>query len=338
MINRRVIVCGIVILLLIILFVCMYNSEGFRGIAGGLIPLVKQPSKKKPIVNTPIEDLRSRLKVFKDFVVPEFLCYNFDILSTVENQGKICGSCWAFVVSGVMGDRISIHKNKRFDMSSQHLLQCYNYPDGCDGDTPENVFEWMEATGFKLTFNRILPYRQSGDDMLSGGCPSPPPVGIDVKQNSLYRIVNTLDAEEPNQVDLLENIKNMKIELLESGPFFATIIVYDDFYNFVEDAPYVSNFLKFVGGHAITVVGYVDPLVDPRPGYNDGYWICRNSWGTTWPKGSPPHPGYFTIAMGINMCGIESRCGGIDPNISLEDIDPGSTYTSFTKYAAEYEA
>ena len=113
---------------------------------------------------------------------------------------------------------------------------------------------------------------------------------------------------------------------------------YDDFYNFVEDAPYVSNFLKFVGGHAITVVGYVEPLVDPRPGYNDGYWICRNSWGTTWPKGSPPHPGYFTIAMGINMCGIESRCGGIDPNISLEDIDPGSTYTSFTKYAAEYEA
>ena len=91
-----------VTVLLIFFLICVSNSEGFRGIAGGVIPLVKQPSKKKPIVNTPIEDLRSRLKVFKDVAIPEFLCYNFDILSTVEDQGKICGSCWAFVVSGVM--------------------------------------------------------------------------------------------------------------------------------------------------------------------------------------------------------------------------------------------
>ena len=335
MVNKKLIGCGIVVLCLLVL---LNYSENFRGIAG-VIPLMKEPSKTKPIVNTPIEDLRSRLKVFKDVAISEFLCYNFDILPPVKNQGKICGACWAFVASGLMGDRISIRKNKRIVMSAQHLLQCYDYPNGCDGDTPENVFEWMENTGFKLTFDRLLPYRQETSDTLSGGCPSPAPVGIDVLKGSLYRIVNSLDVESPNEKDLVENIVNMKRELLESGPFFATILVYDDLYDFVETKPYVSNFLNFVGGHAITVVGYCDPYVDPRPGYSDGYWICKNSWGDTWPKGSPPSPGYFTIKMGDDMCGIEARCGGIDPNITLSDIEESTTYyTTFAKYAAEFEA
>ena len=339
MIDRRVF--GLVLLLMAIL-ILLYRSERFtapRGIVGGILPILRGMNKKKPIINTPIEDLRSQLKKFKDMEIPEFLCYNFDILPLPQNQGKDCGACWAFVVSGLLGDRISIHKNKRVAMSAQHLLQCYDYPNGCAGDTPENVFKWMEDSGFKLTFDKLLPYKEMYTDKIVKGCPKPALVGIDVLKGSLYRIVNKLDEDDVNEADLVQNIVNMKSELIESGPFFATILVYDDLFNFVEDSgPYVSNEEKFVGGHAITVVGYCDALVDPRPGYKDGYWICKNSWGEQWPKGSPPYPGYFSIAMGLNMCGIESRCGGIDPNITLTNQISSTTYTNFRKYAAEFEA
>jgi hypothetical protein len=337
--ERRVVGICLVVIIILGLF---YRYEKFtspRGLIGGVLPILRVGTNIRPVINTPIEDLRVGLKKFKDFSIPEFLCYNFYILPTAQDQGNNCGSCWAFVVSGLLGDRISIHKDKRVAMSAQHLLQCYDYPNGCDGETPERVFKWMENTRFKLTFNKLLPYREKHSKTIKQSCPDPPLVGIDVLKGSLYRIVNKLNKDdELYNEKLRQNIKNMKLELVESGPFFATILVYDDLFKFVEESgPYVSNFKKFVGGHAIIVVGYCEASVDPRRGYSDGYWICKNSWGEYWPKGSPPYPGYFTIAMGLNMCGIESRCGGIDPNITLSDEVASTAYTNFREYAAEFE-
>jgi len=38
---------------------------------------------------------------------------------------------------------------------------------------------------------------------------------------------------------------------------------------------------SFLGGHAICIVGYIDK-----------YWICRNSWGSTW-----GNKGYFRLPL-----------------------------------------
>ena len=47
-----------------------------------------------------------------------------------------------------------------------------------------------------------------------------------------------------------------------------------------------------LGGHAVTIVGYVDnPITNPKAWKGGGYLWVRNSWGTNWGLG-----GYFKIA------------------------------------------
>ena len=44
--------------------------------------------------------------------------------------------------------------------------------------------------------------------------------------------------------------------------------------------------------------------------------MCKNSWGKDWAK-EYDFPGYFAIRMGYNECGIESRCGGANPDVKF---------------------
>lgn len=51
----------------------------------------------------------------------------------------------------------------------------------------------------------------------------------------------------------------------------------------------------FKGNHAIRIIGW---------GETNGvkYWLCANSWGTTYGE-----KGYFRIIRGTNNCGIEEH-------------------------------
>ena len=116
----------------------------------------------------------------------------------------------------------------------------------------------------------------------------------------------------PDKATLERNIVNMKRSLYEKGPFYCAMTVYDDFFTYTGTYPYKPNKnASFVGGHAIQVIGY----------HEDEYWICRNSWGVQWPLRTKT-TGYFTIVMGSNICGIESRCGYAVPSVY------GPSYTS----------
>lgn len=318
----------------------------------GLTPVYPKSAKKKPIVNTPIVDIRASMKEFKYEALPNFFCYNFDVLTPVRDQGSICGSCWAFVTAGIMSDKISIYKNRPVVMSPQGLLECYGDPnDACKGSAPEDVFEWMEETNYKLPFEFSLHYKQRRSSKVKDKCPTNLP-GINVQPGSLHRLTDSLPikafidgsrinmdkATQEEKNILNQNILNMKHELVQSGPFFATIIMYEDLLSYIPTKAYTSNFAGLpVGGHAIEIVGYCDQGVDPRDGFKEGYWICKNTWGPLWPSRSEI-PGYFAVLKGANMCGIESRCGTINPNITMGTLDPDVAYTNFTKYAAEYLA
>ena len=110
------------------------------------------------------------------------------------------------------------------------------------------------------------------------------------------------------------------MQLLEYGPFFGSIGVYQDFFNFKGDRVYVKGSDVFVGGHAIEIVGWCDKGVDLRENFQDGYWVCKNSWSKDWATGYD-FAGYFAIKMGSNECGIESRSGAAETNVEyvLED-------------------
>jgi C1A family cysteine protease len=79
------------------------------------------------------------------------------------------------------------------------------------------------------------------------------------------------------------------------GPVISVMIEYDDlrYSNNGPTNPYTPSPDTWaspntrVGGHVVCIVGYDDRPATP-------YWICKNSWGTTW---NPNEGGYLYIAQ-----------------------------------------
>lgn len=318
------------LLIILCLLYVLKIKENYVNKVGGIIPFEVSEDIFLPIINTPLSEIKSKFLKNPEQRIPNFFCYNFGVLSPVQNQGNVCGSCWSFVVSGLLSDKIRIFKNSKTILSAQQLLYCYDYPNGCNGENPEDVLIWLDKTKTILYDNILIPYVQEKQLNIDNNCNIKDVFknGFNIKENSIHSIVSK---------NIEENVKNMKLELILHGPFFSTIEVYEDFLFFVETEPYINNKKSsFIGGHGVVIVGYCEPNVDLRKGYVDGYWICRNSWGLSWPKGSPASPGYFTISMGKNICGIESRCAS--GMIDMDDysyVSDNVAYTTFIKYIAD---
>lgn len=92
-----------------------------------------------------------------------------------------------------------------------------------------------------------------------------------------------------NSISGITSIKNA----LNSGPVAACFYVYADFSSFFASNPtgvYHHTSGDILGGHAVVIVSYND---------SGQYWLCKNSWGSSWGDN-----GYFRIGYG--ECGIET--------------------------------
>jgi cathepsin B len=88
-------------------------------------------------------------------------------------------------------------------------------------------------------------------------------------------------------------VEAMQRELLQYGPLQVAFYVYADFLSY-NSGVYVKSSSDNYGGHAVAIVGWgVDNGVD--------YWVCRNSWSTSFGES-----GYFRIRRGTDEAGIES--------------------------------
>ena len=255
------------------------------------------------IVNVPLTPFRAPLKRLPPVDIPHSLIH--PSITAVRNQGD-CGSCWAFAICDSLSDRI-YHRTKRsgrgakLTLSPQHLLNCYD-PTGCEGGSPEECVIWMAKTKFRVTTASRIPYKaSSGGGSGIRACTSSGIVGVG--ENSVISIVEFIPEVAYDHAILKQNILNMKRELVLGGPIYSAISVYDDLFRFTGDGVYEHDPKStIIGGHAIEIIGYV----------GNQYWICKNSWGKEWPRQSKT-PGYFKVKMGVNMCGIESRCGTAEP-------------------------
>ena len=84
-----------------------------------------------------------------------------------------------------------------------------------------------------------------------------------------------------------EDITAIQEALIEYGPLPATMEVYEDFYPNYTGGVYKYTNGGYVFGHVVTIVGYDNTW----GGEDEGYWICKNSWGTEWGE-----DGWFKIA------------------------------------------
>lgn len=298
------------------------------------------------VVNVPLTPFKAPLVTFppvKDLF--SFLLYKPEFLTPVRNQGT-CGSCWAFALCDMLSDRAMIATGGLFDqnISVQQLLSCFDR-EGCDGGSPEDAAMWLARTGKRLNTERRMKYTSADGGYVNTACPIDlPGYEIGIQPESVKSIVTYIEEEGYDKAQLKQNVLNMKRALIESGPFYCAMSVYDDLFSFQGVSVYErSKGAELIGGHAIEVIGYADPGIDPRIGFRDGYWICKNSWGKDWPTGTTT-PGYFTIRMGVNMCGIESRCGTATPQLlakfsqaQLTERQPLSAlrYTNIQTYLVE---
>ena len=70
----------------------------------------------------------------------------------------------------------------------------------------------------------------------------------------------------------LRSLDEIKWWIANKGPVITGMEVYDDFF-YYDSGIYSAAYGGFVGNHAVTVVGFSDEGM---------YWICKNSWGTSW--------------------------------------------------------
>jgi hypothetical protein len=257
-------------------------------------------------------------------------------LTPPPNQGK-CGSCWAVAVASAISDnyvtRNLVPKNPQ--LSPTFLLSCVPDSLKCGGGNPALSLQWIAKNGLAATADvASLDYSWCSSNAVCNGSQKEANSTYDVLNQLLPGCPNdaslkffvssiTMPQLTPDQakdpVQLATATTSVKTFLYTKGPAVTGFSVLENFLGgnytcggrnpdniYLEKVDYkqqkwVETPFKFLGGHAVVVVGWGVGKVAESLLKKDGsdqtrvdvpYWIARNSWDTKWGIG-----GYFRIAQ-----------------------------------------
>ena len=214
-----------------------------------------------------------------------------DWTTVAKNQGS-CGSCWDFAACGALESVMNINASDPTldrDISEQYVLSCNDIGAGdCDGGSYLLSLYYMRDNGSLP--ESCFAYTGSDATPCSNKC-------VDWESQLMFNISSVGGGTSCNATILKQ--------YLEDGPIIINYNVMDDFYystgdendGYGDDSYDTNGVYKYDGvssysdnDHCIVIVGYNDT---PANGDYDGYWICKNSWGSSW---GPWSDGYFGFA------------------------------------------
>jgi C1A family cysteine protease len=195
-------------------------------------------------------------------------------VTPIKNQQQ-CGSCWAFSTTGSTEGAVAIATGKLISLSEQQLVDCSSAQgnQGCEGGLMDQAFQYIISNN-GITTEGNYPYTA-----MDGTC-------------------NTTAAAQAaamitGYTDVTSGSESALISAVAVGPVSVAIEADQACFQF-----YSSGILNDPScgtnlDHGVLAVGY-DKV--------GGFWIVKNSWGTSWGMS-----GYVEIAMGMDECGINTE-------------------------------
>ncbi len=204
----------------------------------------------------------------------------------IRDQAQ-CGSCWAFGATEALSDRFCL-AGEDLILSPEELVECDPNNYGCNGGYLNLAWEFMEKTG--VVDDSCYTYH-SGDGH-EETCHTACDDGSDEEFKAHKCVAGSV--VHPTTVD------SIKQELYHNGPTEIAFTVYEDFMSY-KSGVYQHKTGSMLGGHAIKLVGW---------GTEDGvdYWLCANSWNTSWGDN-----GFFKIKQGD--CGTNGQIYACTPQL-----------------------
>jgi len=209
-----------------------------------------------------------------------------DTIKAIRDQGR-CGSCWAFGAAESFGDRYCIASGRNMAFSPQHLVDCYEDDDGCDGGILD--LTWYDLVKQGIVPDECKPYTGESHEC-DGLC-------NDTKHSSPH-FYYAKNAYSPYVAfDDEKNARAIQEEIMTNGPVEAAFYVLSDFMSYSGGVYQRTAGAEYQGGHAIKIIGWGVDESTKVP-----YWLVANSWGEDWGE-----KGFFRIRRGTNECGIETE-------------------------------
>ena len=211
-------------------------------------------------------------------------------MTSVKNQGS-CGSCWAFSAVGVVEATYNItagDPSLDLNLSEEYLVSDCLPEQSCCGGWMETALSFIRYEG--IPDEACLPYVDVSSCTCGGG---------DCDSNCTYRTGGSCSDARcldrcPDWQDRLQTIEavhevsagQMKQTLVDNGPLSVAMGISLPGSGFDAQGIYRCTDDDQIN-HGVIIAGYNDA---------GGYWIVKNSWGSSWP--TPSDGGYFKLGYG----------------------------------------
>ncbi len=206
---------------------------------------------------------------------------NSGIVTPIRDQGG-CGSCWAFGTVGVMESALGKNGISNVNLSEQFLVSCNTAGWGCGGGLTAHMFHEYQPGNNQTEAGAVLETDMSY-------------TGTDSSCTQTYNHPYKLSAWQfitPTENDM-PTVEQIKSAIYTNGPVTAGVCESSGWSNYRG-----GIFSTDESSHCGTGVNHQIILVGWDDNGGNGYWILRNSWGTSWGMG-----GYMYISYNISRVG-----------------------------------